>query len=264
VLVGGLGSDTASYEDNWGAVFVNLRSGQGFGNAAQGDTYQSIENLTGGLFGDFFIGDDNANRIDGGGGDDILLGGLGGDTLIGGTGTNTASYEDNWGAVFVNLSTGQGFNNAAQGDTYQQIQNLQGGIFDDFFIGDANANRLAGGSGNDTLIGAGGADTFVFDTALGAGVLGTGNVDAINDFVSGTDRIALDDAVFSGIGSLGALNANAFFTGTAAHDADDRIIYNSTTGQIFFDADGNGAGVAVLFSTLQGASLISSSDFQVI
>jgi serralysin len=109
------------------------------------------------------------------------------------------------------------------------------------------------------LIGAGGADTFVFDTALGAG-----NVDAINDFVSGTDRIALDDAVFTGIGSLGALGAGAFVNGTVAGDADDRIIYNSATGQLFFDADGNGAGVAVLFATLSAHPNIAANDFVVI
>ena len=58
---------------------------------------------------------------------------------------------------------------------------------------------------------------------------------------AGTDRIALDDAVFTGLG-LGALNANAFVIGTAAADADDRIVYDSATGALSFDADGTGAG----------------------
>ncbi|HYJ52239.1 MAG TPA: hypothetical protein VEW04_03620, partial [Allosphingosinicella sp.] len=73
----------------------------------------------------------------------------------------------------------------------------------------------------------------------------------------------LDDAVFTGL-SLGALNANAFVIGTTAQDADDRIIYNSTTGALFFDADGNGAGAAVQFATLDGHPIVTASDFTVI
>ena len=69
--------------------------------------------------------------------------------------------------------------------------------------------------------------------------------------------------MFTGLG-LGALNANAFVTGSAAGDADDRIVYNSATGALFFDADGNGAGAAIQFATLQGAPALSASDFAVI
>ena len=61
-------------------------------------------------------------------------------------------------------------------------------------------------------------------------------------------------------GNLGSV----FVVGTSAQDADDRIIYNSTTGQLFYDADGNGSGAAVLFATLQGAPALAASDFVVI
>jgi serralysin len=90
------------------------------------------------------------------------------------------------------------------------------------------------------------------------------NVDNIRDFVSGTDRIALDDAVFTAIGGPGALNPNAFFAGTAAHDADDRIIYDQATGNLYYDADGNGGGAQILFATLESHPAISASDFSVI
>jgi Ca2+-binding RTX toxin-like protein len=256
-LVGGAGIDTASYEDNWGAVFVNLTLGQGFGNAAQGDTYDGIENLTGSIFGDFFIGDNGVNRLDGGAGGDVLVGSVGADHLIGGGGSDTASYEDNWGAVSANLSVGQGFGNAAQGDTYDGIENLRGSIFNDFLIGDAGANVLAGGRGNDGLVGGAGADMFLFDAALGD------NIDTLFDFVSGTDKILLDDAVFEGLG-LGALAAGAFVVGTAAADGDDRIIYNQAAGTLLFDADGSGAIAAVQFATLQGAPVLTASDFTLI
>jgi Ca2+-binding RTX toxin-like protein len=93
-----------------------------------------------------------------------------------------------------------------------------------------------GGDGNDVLVGLGDADIFAFTTAPGAS-----NVDTIADFQAGGDRITLDHGVFAAL-TAGALDPNAFFAGTAAHDADDRIIYDSTTGNLFFDADGNGAG----------------------
>jgi len=60
------------------------------------------------------------------------------------------------------------------------------------------------------------------------------------------------------------LPTNAFVAGSAAGDADDRIIYNSATGQILFDADGNGAGLAVLFATVQAGTTLTASDFTVI
>jgi Ca2+-binding RTX toxin-like protein len=256
-LVGGSGTDTASYGDNWGAVFINLNIGQGFGNQAQGDTYDSIENVTGGIFDDFFIGDSGVNVLDGADGNDTLVGSIGADVLIGGNGSDTASYEENWGAVFANLNTGQGFGNAAQGDTYSGVENLKGGIFDDAFVGDAGANILAGALGADNLTGNGGADSFLFDTALG----GT-NIDTITDFISGVDKITLDDSVFTALG-LGALPAGAFAIG-AASDVNDRIIYNNVTGALSYDADGNGAGAAIQFATLTGAPAITANDFLVI
>jgi hypothetical protein len=258
VLIGGAGtSDTAGYDDNQGAVFVNLASGQGFGNAAQGDTYSGIENLTGSVFGDYFIGDSGANRLDGSGGNDTLIGGLGADVLIGGAGNDTASYEDNQGAVFVNLATGNGFGNAAQGDTYSGIENLTGSVFYDYFIGDAQDNIFDGGRGNDTFTGGAGADTFAFTTALN-GVI---NVDTITDFTSGTDRIQLSSAIFAAAGPIGILNAAAFISGAAATNAAQRIIYNAATGDIFYDADGNGAGAAVLFAHVNPGTTVTAGDF---
>jgi serralysin len=257
-LDGGDGIDTAVFSDFNAAVSVNLNIGQGFGNQAQGDTYSGIENVIGSARGDFIIGDSGTNRLDGAGGDDILVGSAGADLLVGAGGADIASYGDNWGAVFINLTLGQGFGNAAHGDTYDGIENLDGGIFDDFFIGDEGANVLAGRLGNDILVGAGGADTFLFDTAAFAA-----NVDTIVDFASGTDRIALDDAAFAGL-ALGALAAGAFAIGTAAGDADDRILYDGATGALLFDADGSGDGAAVQFATLEGAPSLTAGDFAVI
>ncbi len=255
-LVGGAGTDTASYEDNQGPVFVNLLTGQGFNNAAQGDSFDSIENLTGSIYNDYFIGSNGANTLNGGTGNDTLLGALGADTLIGGAGIDTASYEDNQGAVFVNLTLGQGFGNAAEGDSFSSIENLVGTVFYDTFIGDANANRLDGALGNDTLTGAGGADIFVFDTAFAFN-----NIDVITDFLHSVDRIELDDAVFAGL-AQGTLSTDAFAVG-AATTAAQHILYDADTGALSYDADGSGAGAAIQFAMLQAHLDITSTDFMV-
>ncbi|MGX7895754.1 hypothetical protein [Tsuneonella sp. HG222] len=259
VLVGGAGSDIASYEDNQGAVFVNLASGQGFGNAAQGDTYQGIENVAGSIYNDYLIGDSAANVLTGGAGDDILIGGLGADTLAGGAGFDTASYEDNWGAVFVNLLTGAGASNAAQGDGFDSIEGLVGSVFYDTFIGNDVRNVLNGKRGADTLTGNGGNDDFVFDTPID----GQMNVDHITDFTSGQDRIVLDNAVFFTL-SDGALQANNLVFGTEATGGQNRIVYDQASGRLWFDDDGNGTDPAVLFAVLDNRPALTSADFIVV
>jgi Ca2+-binding RTX toxin-like protein len=137
--------------------------------------------------------------------------------------------------------------------------NLTGNEIANTIYGNDGSNVLDGKGGNDSLVGLGGADTFAFTTALGAG-----NVDVVFGFEHGIDKVALDDAVFTAIGGLGALNANAFVTGAAAADASDRIIYNNLTGQLFYDADGTGAGAAIQFATLSPGLALTASDFQVI
>ncbi|MEA3014870.1 MAG: hypothetical protein QOD42_3415, partial [Sphingomonadales bacterium] len=135
--------------------------------------------------------------------------------------------------------------------------NLTGNDYGNTIFGSNGANVIDGKGGSDALVGYGGADTFAFTTALGAG-----NVDTVYGFVAGTDKIGLDDAIFTAIG--GTLNANAFVVGAAAADADDRIIYESATGQLFYDADGNGAGAAVQFAILEPGLALTASDFLMI
>lgn len=117
---------------------------------------------------------------------------------------------------------------------------------------------MGGNVGNDTLAGGAGADMFVFDTALNR----FSNVDQISDFVVADDTIELDQSVFAAL-ALGALSADAFAAGMSAQDADDRIIYDSATGQIFYDADGNGSGAQVLFAQVGAGVALTSADFLV-
>ena len=84
------------------------------------------------------------------------------------------------------------------------------------------------------------------------------------DFVHGQDVIQLDDDIFAAAGAVGTLDSNALVLGNAAADADDRIIYNSASGNIFYDADGNGAGAAILFAHVTAGTVLTNSDFQIV
>jgi len=190
-LIGGTGTDTASYAHASGYVMASLTTGlAGFANQghASGDTYSSIENLTGSDFGDTLIGDTGINILTGGTGDDVLEGMGGADQLVGGTGTNTASYEhsgDAGGGIGVTASLVAPAGNTwdAAGDTYSNIQNLVGTAFADTLTGDNNANVLTGGDGNDIISGGGGADTLY----------GNAGNDSITDDLNGAARIYAGD-----------------------------------------------------------------------
>ena len=71
------------------------------------------------------------------------------------------------------------------------------------------------------------------------------------------------------LGSSGAFAAgDARFHAAAGanggHDANDRVVYNTSTGQLYYDADGNGAGAAEIFATLTTKPVITASDIVVI
>jgi Ca2+-binding RTX toxin-like protein len=131
-----------------------------------------------------------------------------------------------------------------------------------YMEGRAGADTLAGGAGNDTLVGGTEGDFFVF------GESGAANADSITDFVSGTDHIAFDDAGFAAIGAAGGFAAGdaRFFAGagaTSGHDATDRVVYDTTTGNLYYDADGNGGGAAQLVATLTGHPAVAATDLTV-
>jgi Ca2+-binding RTX toxin-like protein len=151
--------DTVSYSLSATAVTANLADpGKNTGLDAVGDTYFGIRGLEGSAFNDTLVGDDNANRLEGGAGDDTLIGGLGADTLIGGEGNDWASYETAVRAVVASLSAPANNTNDAAGDTYTSIENLRGSDFNDVLMGDSGKNTLWGGEGDDTLMGGGGGD----------------------------------------------------------------------------------------------------------
>ncbi|HET6943659.1 MAG TPA: hypothetical protein VFH89_16020, partial [Sphingomicrobium sp.] len=133
---------------------------------------------------------------------------------------------------------------------------LSGGAGNDIIKGDDGNDWLSGGLGADTLTGGSGADTFYF------GPTAQSNADHITDLSAG-DRIELDAALFSGL-ELGPLDAAAFVQGAEPSAPEHRIIYNSATGQILFDPDGNGPQNRILFATLEPGTVISAAMFEVV
>ena len=153
--------------------------------------------------------------------------------------------------------------NAGLGD-----DRVVGGLRNDFLVGGAGNDVLRGQDGNDTFIGGGGNDllrgdagndTFIFNAPLNPAT----NVDTIRDFGRGDDRVQLDDVVFVGL-TLGALSANAFALATTLAEADDRVIYDQATGNLFFDADGGARDNATLFANLVNKASITANDVFVI
>lgn len=212
------------------------------------------------------------NLIRGNAAANTLRGGLGADTLEGGGGDDRL-FVNSVADVVVELAGG-GFDTVltlathvldsaaeiehlrTQTNTGTGAINLKGNGFAQSVTGNDGANRIDGGAGNDTLTGRGGADTFVFSAAPGAS-----NADVITDFVSGTDLIELDSAVFSNVmsGTLPSFSfaANADGLATAMLH---RIVYQTTTGELWYDADGTGAGARSLIAQIAGAPTLVASD----
>jgi serralysin len=88
LLSGGAGTDTASYSTAKAGVVADLVARSNNRRDAAGDTYSSIEGLTGSSYGDTLYGNGSANQIKGGSGRDTLQGRSGNDVLDGGTGSD--------------------------------------------------------------------------------------------------------------------------------------------------------------------------------
>ena len=153
--------------------------------------------------------------------------------------------------------TGNGQANQLFGNGVANVLNGLAG--DDTLFGDNGHDQLHGGLGNDTLNGGAGNDGFHFENALIAS-----NVDDVLDFNAANDTFFLDDAVFTAL-AAGTPRRRRVPGRQHRVDADDRILYDSATGNIFYDADGSGGGSsAILFATVNPGTAITNVDFVVI
>ena len=255
LLDGGTGTDTASYETATAGVTVNLSTVGGQNTVSAGtDTLNNFENLKGSNFNDTLTGNTGNN---------LIIDSLGNDVLDGLAGTDTVSYETATAGVTVSLALAGVQNTVGAGtDTLSNFENLRGGNFNDILTGNAGNNTLTGGAGNDTMTGGSGQDNFVFNTTLNAST----NKDTITDFSPVDDTLTLENAIFTQFVATGAIPAGTFVAnaGGVAGDANDFLLYDTNTGKLFYDADGNGAGAKVEFVTLVGIPALTAADFSII
>jgi Ca2+-binding RTX toxin-like protein len=220
--------------------------------------------LTGNEFGQTIYGDGGANRLDGKGGADTMNG-FGGndlywvdnalDKVIEAVGGGTADQV--LASTNHTLTAGSQIEIFTTTDTAGSTAiNLAGNEFGQTVYGNAGANVLDGKGGTDTLKGWGGHDSFAFSTALGAG-----NIDTIDDFSVLDDTIRLAHTIFTGLGAAHVLDAAAFVIGAAATNASQHIIYNSATGNLFFDDDGLGGHAQQQFAHLDTGLAMTNNDF---
>lgn len=277
-------------------LLISIENANGTGG---GDTLtgSAVANLLRGLAGnDKLSGGAGADTLDAGSGTDTLIGGAGddlfltdgGDTITeataSGTDTVRSSVTHSLANNVENLiltgtgnlnGTGNGLANRITGNA--GANSLNGGTGDDTLIGAAGADiltggtgkdslsggdgidKLSGGAGSDKLTGGAGGDAFIFNTTLSS----TGNVDTITDFAR-VDVIHLEKDIFTAIG--GSLTTSEFKliasgTSFATVDASDHIIYQRSTGKIFYDRDGSGSAGRVLFAQLDANTALALDDF---
>ncbi|MGI9417760.1 MAG: calcium-binding protein [Geminicoccaceae bacterium] len=238
-LYGGAGRDEVSYADAGSAVNIYLDQGYGGDwyagglNAADRDSYSSIEDATGSNYRDVIYGSDEANELKGLQGNDDLFGGAGADILDGGLGIDFTSYAASNAAVTVDLAAGTGAGGHAQGDTLISIENLEGSEHDgNQLYGNGEANRITSHGDHDVVDGREGADS-IYAYGSGADVSGGDGADYIavwgpSSVVSGGDgddgitvyRAATDSVVSGGEGSdlIHSFSANTDIDGGADDD----------------------------------------------
>jgi Ca2+-binding RTX toxin-like protein len=277
-------------------LFLTSLAANGTGNALANTIYgNTIANILDGAAGnDVLNGQGGVDTLIGGAGNDVLDGGTEADHMLGGIG-NDVYRVDNAGdivnelggngidtvlsSVNFNLAdavhakglverltlTGTAANGLGNALANVLVGNGVGNILagragNDVLSGGGGNDRLFGGLGNDSLTGGANSDIFVFDTPLNAAT----NRDTIADFNHVDDTIQLENAIFAKLSVAGALNPGFFFAGAAAHDANDYIVYNQSTGALIYDVNANAAGGASQFATIADHAALAADDFVVI
>ena len=140
---------------------------------------------------------------------------------------------------------------------------INGGRGNDRAYGGAGNDLINGSRGRDQLYGDDGRDVFLFNVAPGSA-----NRDRIGDFRPEDDTIRLENSVFKGL-ATGWLAAGRFKDiGTGTQDANDRVLYDSDDGRLYFDGDGLGGNgpklVAILDNFAGDIPKLTAADLYIV
>ena len=202
------------------------------------DLRSLIENAIGGSGNDLLTGNQVANRLEGGDGDDTLDGGLGVDTMIGGLGDDTYIVDRSSDQVVEQRGEGvdtiKSYLDVNLAD-YANIENVTllnpmngaaaaimaiGSNDDNLLIGNDSNNLLLGAGGNDTLDGGLGVDTMNGGLGDDTYIVDAGDVvQELSGVGSGTDTVlsyvSFSLAALPNVENLTLLNARG--TNVATH-----------------------------------------------
>ena len=300
-LIGGLGNDTYNVDNTGDVVSETSTLAVEIDQVNASVTYSlsaNVENLTligastingtGNSLNNILIGNAAANILNGGVGADTMTGGAGNDTYVvdntGDVVTETStllteidvvnsSITYTLGANIEKLTltgtdlingTGNSLANTLTGNITANI--LDGGLGNDSINGGAGDDLIIGGAGNDSLSGGLGSDVFWFTEAINA----ISNKDIITDFLSGTDKLQFNLSIVSAVGGVGQfVTGDQRFWSNAtgvAHDASDRLIYNTSSGVLSYDSDGSGANGSIAIALLGTMThpVLSATDLIVV
>jgi Ca2+-binding RTX toxin-like protein len=170
------------------------------------------------------------------------------------TGSAAAFEFANTGTINGNVSLGNGANkfDSRRGAVNGTI--IGGSGVDTIYLGN-DGETVNGGAGHDVIYGGTGADTFAFTSFAAA------DYDRIFGFNVVNDTIQLHHTIFT---KLTAGATPTFAIGSVATNASDHLFYNSTTGWLSYDPDGNGAQAAHGFVNLGAGLKLTASNFTVV
>ncbi|MEH1943814.1 MAG: calcium-binding protein [Nostoc sp.] len=264
---GGAGNDllAVNYYYSKGGITATFDSTTKIGSITAGTdsvTYKNIEQLSisGTGYDDNIVGNDGNDTLNGSNsGNDTLKGGAGDDYLSGSVRGDNILDGGDGNDILVSLAGSS--NNT-----------LIGGNGDDILRADVSF-KTDSSDGNDILIGGYGNDTLYGDNTIN--IANPIDTFAFNNYNEGTDTIfnfnttngliQLSADGFGGGLSIGSLQTNQFTLGTSATTSNQRFIYNSATGGLFFDQDGSTAGFTeVKFAQLSAGLSLTNNNFVIV
>ncbi len=191
------------------------------------------DELHGGDMNDRLVGGNGDDQLFGGSGDDRFEPGDGADIIDGGDNEDSVSYSDSEASVIVSLTPADmpASGGHAEGDTYVNVENIEGSPFDDQLTGNQQANDIQGGNGDDQLYGLAGDDQLEGNS--GHDTIYGGNGDDMLIAGDGDDQLfgdAGDDKLWPGEG-INIINGGP-------HDFQDAVIYTNSPAGVHIILDG--------------------------